>query len=191
MIRFGVALDPAHEAALLVRARGASSAQREKAFDELFEAFRGPVLALCLHLTGTRADAEDATQEVFLVVFKGLSRFRGESRLSTWIYRIAVRVAFRVKAKHPRGTTPLDLVPPVDTPDPALQRERSRQIALALERLSADHRTVLALFSLDGLSHREIAETLGIPEGTVWSRLHLARKKLTAELKALGFDMAT
>jgi len=52
-------------------------------------------------------------------------------------------------------------------------------------------RTVLALFSLDGLSHREIAETLGIPEGTVWSRLHLARKKLTAELKALGFDMAT
>jgi DNA-directed RNA polymerase specialized sigma24 family protein len=55
----------------------------------------------------------------------------------------------------------------------------------------ADHRTVLALFSLDGLSHREIAETLGIPEGTVWSRLHLARKKLTAELKTLGFDMST
>jgi RNA polymerase sigma-70 factor (ECF subfamily) len=53
---------------------------------------------------------------------------------------------------------------------------------------STEHRTVLALFSLDGLSHCEVAETLGIPEGTVWSRLHLARKKLAVELEALGMD---
>lgn len=62
-----------------------------------------------------------------------------------------------------------------------------RGVHEALARLTAEHRGVLALFSLDGLSHREIAETLGIPEGTVWSRLHLARKKLAAELDALGF----
>jgi RNA polymerase sigma-70 factor (ECF subfamily) len=185
-----VPFDAVHESALLIRARDQSAGEREAAFNEVFDAFRGRVLSLCLHLTGSPSDAEDAAQEVFLVVFRGLPKFRGESRLSTWIYRIAVRIAFRVKAKHPR-TAPLDLEPAVDTPDPALQRERSRHIALALDRLSADHRTVLALFSLDGLSHREIAETLGIPEGTVWSRLHLARKKLTAELKALGFDMAT
>jgi RNA polymerase sigma-70 factor (ECF subfamily) len=182
-----VPFDAVHESALLVRARDKSAREREAAFNEVFEAFRGKVLSLSIHLTGNATDAEDAAQEVFLVVFRDLPRFRGESRLSTWIYRITVRVAFRVKAKHPR-TAPLDLEPAVETPDPALQRERSRQIALALERLSADHRTVLALFSLDGLSHREIAETLGIPEGTVWSRLHLARKKLTAELKTLGFD---
>jgi RNA polymerase sigma-70 factor (ECF subfamily) len=185
-----VPFDAVHESALLIRARDQSAGEREAAFNEVFEAFRGRVLSLCLHLTGSPTDAEDAAQEVFLVVFRHLPKFRGESRLSTWIYRITVRVAFRVKAKHPR-TAPLDLEPAVGTPDPALQRERSRQIALALDRLSADHRTVLALFSLDGLSHREIAETLGIPEGTVWSRLHLARKKLTAELKALSFDMAT
>jgi len=190
MVRFGVALDPAREAALLVRARGASSAQREKAFDELFEAFRGPVLALCFHLTGSRADAEDATQDVFLVVFTGLPKFRGESRLATWIYRIAIRTAFRTRARRPK-TEPLDVDPPGKANDPALDGEKRRQLRTALTRLSAEHRTVLALFSLDGLSHREIADTLGIPEGTVWSRLHLARKKLTAELKALGFDMAT
>jgi len=185
-----VPLDAVHESALLIRARGKSARDREAAFSEVFEAFRGKVLSLGLHLTGSAADAEDAAQEVFLAVFRDLPKFRGESRLSTWIYRIAVRVAFRVKAKHPR-TAPLDLDPVVETPDPALQRERSRQLAAALARLSAEHRTVLALFSLDGLSHREIAETLGIPEGTVWSRLHLARKKLAGELKALGFDMAT
>jgi RNA polymerase sigma-70 factor (ECF subfamily) len=78
--------------------------------------------------------------------------------------------------------------PAVETPDPALRRERGSQVAAALARLSAEHRTVIALFSLDGLSHREIAETLGIPEGTVWSRLHLARKKLAAELDTLGFQ---
>jgi DNA-directed RNA polymerase specialized sigma24 family protein len=64
-------------------------------------------------------------------------------------------------------------------------RDRDRDAA-ARGRQCGD----LALFSLDGLSHREIAATLGIPEGTVWSRLHLARKKLAAELKTLGFDMA-
>ncbi len=185
-----VPFDAVHESGLLVRARDKSAGEREAVFNEVFEAFRSRVLSLCLHLTGTVSDAEDATQEVFLVVFRDLPKFRGDSRLSTWIYRISVRTAFRVKAKHPR-TAPLDLDPAVEIPDPALQRERGRQIARALERLSADHRTVLALFALDGLSHREVAETLGIPEGTVWSRLHLARKKLTAELKTLGFDMAT
>lgn len=184
-----VPFDAVHESALLERARATSAGEREAAFNEVFDAFRGKVLSLGLHLTGSATDAEDAAQEIFLVVFRDLPKFRGDSRLSTWIYRIAVRIAFRVKAKHPRAA-PLDLDQTVETPDPALQRERSRQIALALERLSADHRTVLALFSLDGLSHREIAETLGIPEGTVWSRLHLARKKLAAELKTLGFDMA-
>jgi len=187
MVRFGVALEPSREAALLVRARGASSAQREEAFNELFEAFRGPVLALCFHLTGSRTDAEDATQEVFLIVFKGLAGFRGESSLSTWIYRIAIRTAFRTRARRPR-TEPLVVDPPGDATDPALEREKGSRLRTALTRLSAEHRTVLALFALDGLSHREIASTLGIPEGTVWSRLHLARKKLTAELKTLGYD---
>jgi len=186
MVAISAALDPVREAALLVRARGTSSDQREEAFNEVFEAFRTPVLALCLHLTGSRTEAEDAAQDVFLVVFKGLARFRGEPRVSTWIYRIAIRTAFRAKARRPK-TVPLVVDPPGPASDPALGREKTRQLRTALGRLSADHRTVLALFSLDGLSHLEIASTLGIPEGTVWSRLHLARKKLAAELRSVGY----
>src|SRR5258706_10625754 len=135
MVAISVALDPVHETALLVRARGSSSAQREEAFNEVFEAFRKPVLALCFHLTGNGAEAEDAAQDVFLVVFKGLSRFRGESRLSTWIYRIAIRTAFRPKARRPK-TDPLFADPPGDTKDPALDREKGRELRTALAGLS-------------------------------------------------------
>lgn len=183
-----VPIDALQESALLVRVRGGSAGEREAAFTEVFEAFRSRVLSLCLHLTGSPADAEDAAQEVFLAVFRELPGFRGECRVSTWIYRITVRTAIRVKTRTPR-TAPLDLDPAVEPPDPALGRERRRLVARALSRLSADHRAVLGLFSLEGLSHREIAETLGIPEGTVWSRLHLARKKLASELKALGHEI--
>ncbi len=146
-----------------------------------------PVFRLALGLTGNQSDAEDATQETFLAILGGLAGFRGECRISTWVYRIAIRSALRVRARRPREET-LAFEPVGDARDPALESERSRQVRRALSRLTADHRTVLALFSLDGLSHREIAETLGIPEGTVWSRLHLARKKLAAELRALGLD---
>ena len=142
--------------------------------------------SLAFGLTGSRADAEDAAQETVLAVLTGLSGFRGACQHSTWIYRIAIRSALRVRARRPR-TEALDFEPAGEARDPALDRERSRQVHLALGRLTADHRAVLTLFSLDGLSHHEIAETLGIPEGTVWSRLHLARKKLAGELKALGY----
>ena len=182
-------IDAHQELALLGRVRGASEQEREAAFTEIFVGFQSRVLSLCFHLTGSAADADDAAQEVFLVVFRELPKFRGECRLSTWIYRIAVRIAFRVKAKTSRNG-PLDQEPAIETPDPALRRESRRLLARALAGLSADHRAVLALFSLEGLSHREIAETLGIPEGTVWSRLHLARKKLSAELKRLGYEEA-
>ena len=154
-------------------------------FEEVFAETHGRVLGLCFHLTGNRPDAEDAAQDTFFAVHKALSAFRGDCRVSTWVYRIAIRAALRAKARRPPAE-PLEFEPAVEARDPALDRERSGQIRRALTRLSFEHRTVLALFSLDGLSHREIAATLGIPEGTVWSRLHLARKKLAAELEILG-----
>ncbi len=159
-------------------------------FDAVYAEYRSRVLGLCLHVVGNAEDAEDAAQEALLAIHSGLPKFRGECPLSTWIYRIALRIALRVRARRPR-TVPLDFEPSHEPRDPALDRERSRQVHEALSRLTAEHRAVLALFSLEGLSHREIAETLGIPEGTVWSRLHLARKKLAAELDALGYDRAT
>jgi RNA polymerase sigma-70 factor (ECF subfamily) len=160
------------------------------AFDALYRAEREKVLALCLHVTGRRADAEDAAQETFLAVHRALRFFRGEAALSTWVYRIALRAALRVRARR-RPSEPVD----PETPGPSgeaeiASRARARLILDALGRLSAEHRMVLALFGLEGLGHRAIAEVLGVPEGTVWSRLHAARKRLASELGLLGVDPA-
>ena len=175
------------EAARLLgeKARAPSADEREKAIADLFAAFRSSVFALCLHVTGGRADAEDALQDCFVAVYRGLAGFRGEARLSTWVYRIAVRSALATKARRPHTS----LVDGVETPsaeagpeDLAASRQQLRKLDAALERLSSEHRVVLSLFALDGLDHAEIAAILGVPAGTVWSRLHLARKRLNALL---------
>jgi RNA polymerase sigma-70 factor (ECF subfamily) len=183
-------LAPAREAALLEGLRGSSAAGRQAAFQELFSAFHRPLLGLCHHLTADRAEAEDALQEVFLALHRALPGFRGEARLSTWVYRIALRTALHVRARRPRNTTPLDAQSAaMEVPDTgvapdqlASARQESARLARAMEKLSAEHRAVLSLFAVEGLSHAEVAEALGIPLGTVWSRLHLARKKLLAAL---------
>jgi RNA polymerase sigma-70 factor (ECF subfamily) len=187
-------LAPEREAALLEAIRAASEPQRQTAFQELFAAFHRPLLGLCQHLTMDRTEAEDALQEVFLALHRALPGFRGEAQLSTWVYRIALRTALHVRAKRPRNTSSLDAQSPaLEVPDAgvapdrlAAARQESARLARAMEQLSAEHRAVLSLFALEGLSHAEIAETLGIPLGTVWSRLHLARKKLLAALDAQG-----
>ena len=194
---------PMNDAALLARAQGRDQRERTAAFDELFSRLRAPVLALCGNLCGNRADAEDALQETFLAVHSGLSAFRGESAVTTWVYRIALRVSLRVKSRHHREILDSDRLNQADGNDTqsnigadagsreaatgieaALQaRSEGRRVLAAMARLPAEQRAVLALFAVEELKHREIAEVLGIPEGTVWSRLHLARKRLAAELE--------
>ena len=174
-------LEPAAEARILADVRG-DSAHRSAAVAEVFRTFRGPVLGLCLHLTGRLADAEDVVQEVFLSVHRALPLFRGESRLSTWIYRIAIRASLEHRARR-RPAEPLDPeLPGPSNEEELVARDRARRLLVAMGRLSAEHRTVLSLFAVDGLSHKEIADILGVPEGTVWSRLNGARKHLVKEL---------
>jgi len=100
-------IDETLERAIVAGSRGARAA-RDEAFVQLFEALRAPVYSLCLNLTGRPADAEDAAQEVFVSVHHALPRFRGEARLSTWVYRIALRAALRVRARQARSG-PLEL----------------------------------------------------------------------------------
>lgn len=187
-------LAPEREAALLAGLRGASDPDRQRAVRALLEHFHAPIFRLCLHLTGNRADAEDALQETLLALHRALPGFRGESQLSTWAYRIALRVALQVRARRPSHTQPLEegsealrfpdgSVPPDRL---AAARQESSRLLAAMARLSAEHRAVLSLFALEGLSHAQIAAVLGIPEGTVWSRLHLARKKLMAATEGEG-----
>ncbi|MBI5431465.1 MAG: RNA polymerase sigma factor [Planctomycetes bacterium] len=170
----------AYETELLLRVR--SEATRAAAFDELFIALRKQVFGVCLHITGNTADADDALQETFMAVSAGLPRFRGDSRLSTWVHRIAICAAIRVVSRRRDAADVHDVDPPSRGGDPVLASELAAQIARAMDQLSADHRVVLSLFAVDELSHAQIAEILGIPEGTVWSRLHCARKRLSAVL---------
>lgn len=175
----GVPLPPALLDQQLATAEGRAALVRE-----LFMAHRERILALCLHITGRRAEAEDALQETFLAVHRALPGFRGEASLSTWLYRIAVRAATATRARRRAASELTDEVPDT-TPGPdraAESRLEAASLARALDRLSADHRTILSLFALDGLRHGEIAEVLGVPEGTVWSRLHAARKALQGQM---------
>lgn len=174
------AATPSADAALVARLR--DQATRASAFDELFASLREQVFAVCLHVTGNAADADDALQETFLAVHAGLARFRGEARLSTWVHRIAIRASIRVRARRRPAADVHAVDPPARGPDPVLAGELADRIAAAMNRLSAEHRVVISLFAVDELSHAQIAEILGVPEGTVWSRLHAARKRLAAEL---------
>lgn len=177
-------LEVAEERALLAAAVSSIARERAAAQTRIFELFREPLFRLCLHLCGNRATAEDALQETFVSVFRALSGFRADARLSTWMYRIAVREALRHRAREAsRRVEEMTEEPAAPFGgDPAIRREESEALRRALGKLSADHRAVLSLFAVDGLSHREIGEILGVPEGTIWSRLHAARKRLAAEL---------
>ena len=146
-------------------------------FQAIWNEYYRAVWAHCHRLIGSASEADDATQEVFLAVYEGLDSFRGESRLFTWIYRIATRIALRHRAKLRKQPREPMTEPATAQPD-VLQHEIRR----ALASLSIEHATVLSLFAVEGLSHGEIAEILGIPEGTVWSRLHAARRKLAERL---------
>ncbi len=153
---------------------------RKGSFDELFRSLREKVMALCLHIAGSRVDAEDAFQETFLAVYRSLPEFRGEASASTWVYRIAVRAALRARARR-RGE-PLETAPVSGTdPEGALEaRDDVRRLLERIEALPSEQKTVLLLFAVEGLSHGEIADILEVPEGTIWSRVHAARKRLTA-----------
>jgi RNA polymerase sigma-70 factor (ECF subfamily) len=154
---------------------------REKTptLEALFREHHQTVLGLALGLCRSRADAEDAVQETFLAVQQALPSFRGDAKLSTWLHRIALRCALAVRAS--RGAVS-EAVEDARAVDPHGQTDARLALEPALASLPAEHRAVLALFAVQGLTHREIAEILNVPEGTVWSRLHAARRKLVEQL---------
>ncbi len=174
-------LSSEEEAEVLAGVRAGGEARRA-ASDRLCRALREPLFALCLHLTGRRADAEDAVQEVLAAVDRGLPSFEGASRLTTWVYRIALRASLQVRARR-RDAEPLDPETPGGGGEAEMAvRDEARRVAAALARLPAEPRVVLSLFAIEGLPHAEIADILGVPEGTVWSRLHAARRLLAKSL---------
>lgn len=171
------------------------------AFEPLVEKYRQRVWRLAYNVLRDREEAMDAAQEAFIRAYQALPNFRGQSAFYTWLFRIAMNVAAdRARARAARGRAfGTERVPeeewdrvmveqPAGSPAPdtaAASAEQRARIDQALATLSEQHRAIISLSDIEGLSYREIADVLGIPIGTVMSRLHNARKRLKAALGPL------
>lgn len=164
------------DASLIANARGDDARAKAAAYEALYARHQRLVAGVCRRVCRSAADVDDAVQETFVAAFRYLDTFRGECAFSTWLARIAMRTAVRVVAKQPMHE---ELEESQRDPSHGQLAEASSSAVLAgqlLRRLPQDTQLVLVLFAIEGLAHAEIAEILGVPVGTVWSRLHAARK---------------
>jgi RNA polymerase sigma-70 factor (ECF subfamily) len=172
----------------------------ELACTALVEEHQRMVFQLGMHLLGDVQEAHDLSQDVFLLVFRSIHSFRGQSALRTWIYRIVVTQARNRqrwwRRRHRADQVSLDEhvaahgdIPSTvagSAPDQVYsQNEIARRLWDALEQLPFDQRTAIVLREIDGLSYEEIAFSLGVAVGTVKSRLARARGTLRAQLRGL------
>lgn len=195
----GVALEgtaqAASEAAFVAELQGGS----EEAYAYLLGVYQNPVYDLISHIVENRSDTADVLQEVFVKVFRKIGQFQGESSLRTWIYRIAVHEA----CNHRRGwlrrfrrepvsldegtREPSNTESRTHTPYHILERaERQERVRRALASLAQPYRTVVVLREIEGLSYEEIAQVLGVAEGTIKSRLMRGRELLRRKLAGFG-----
>jgi RNA polymerase sigma-70 factor (ECF subfamily) len=192
-------LEQSSELRLIARLR----ARDLTAFEELVAHFERPVYALCFRLLGDAEEARDAAQETFLKVYRGLSGFRADSGLKTWIYRIAINQAMNQqrwwRRRHRDETISLDLKRgesdttlgsslPSKSASPeaqAIAGERERRIMHALGEIKQEYRVALILREIEELSYEEIAETLAVSIGTVKSRIARGREELRRRVKDL------
>jgi RNA polymerase sigma-70 factor (ECF subfamily) len=178
----------------------------ERAFNELVEAYSPRVYRLVARMLGRREDAEDMAQEVFVQVFKGIGQFRGDSKLGTWIYRVAINlcknrskylsrrqddkqdaldaVADRQPLHQAKGVTSGQ----INRPDHLVEGMQMEAIMRkCIAELDPDFREALVLRDVEDLSYEEIIEITGVAEGTVKSRIHRARALLKHRVaQALG-----
>jgi RNA polymerase sigma-70 factor (ECF subfamily) len=165
---------------------------KTEAFGVLVSRYQDRLYPTVFRLTGCAEDALDLLQETFLRAYEKLDRFNGESSFYTWVYRIAVNLALSSLRKRRRIVSAAVPIDPPDLrvegdPSAALERaERAERIQQALDALAPDHRTIVVMKEFDDLRYDEIGAMLGIPVGTVRSRLHRARCELRDRLRALG-----
>ena len=182
-------------------------ARDEKAFNALVRTFERRVFVLLLRMTGSEGEAEDLAQEVFVQVFKSIGSFRRESRLSTWIYRIAINLCKNrlkyLRVRHAADQEPLETVQdgmaadrgnaarPARPDEVAAGRQVESIVRQAILALEPGFRECLVLRDVEDLSYEEIEAITGLPEGTVKSRIHRARAQLKLLVEqALGEKIA-
>jgi len=158
--------------------------------EALYHRYKRRVFALAVRIVGA-ADAEEVSQEAFIRIFRGLPKFRGDSALGTWIYRLSVNAALSHRSR--RGAVPsatsdpevpiaAALIEGPPTGDAVLRARLER----ALWQLPVGYRTVIVLHDVEGLEHEEVAQILGCHVGTSKSQLHKARGKLREILLQVG-----
>lgn len=179
-------------------------AREERAFNELVLSYEAQVYRLVWRMLGNKQEAEDMTQEVFVQVFKSIDSFRGDSKIGTWIYRIATNLTRNrhkyLTRRHRKSHAELDPNQPEDAyegaqgrttgetrrPDwDAMGNEAERIVVRCLHELDSEHREILVLRDVENLSYDEVGAITGLAAGTVKSRLHRARSLLKAQVSAL------
>lgn len=186
---------PSEDAQLVALCQSGDTA----AFNQLVTKHRNSVYATIYNLARNEEDAWDLAQEAFLKAWRNIARFRGQSKFTTWLHRIAINVTIDwVRRKQIESGVEFDdtlglhqidpgaATVPQSAPAPHQRLEAHEiqaRIDTAMTHLSPEHRAVILLREVEGLSYDEIAETLGCTEGTVMSRLFYARKKLQTLLR--------
>jgi RNA polymerase sigma-70 factor (ECF subfamily) len=178
-----------------------ASAGDSDAFEVLVRKYQGWVVTLAYRMLGNHADAEDMAQEIFLKAYRALPQFGRRSTFSTWLYTIATnhclnqlesrrrRPRLQEMNESPRTEgNPRPLEDRVPDPTPGADRvveqaDLRRLVQAELLRLTPEHRAILVLRDIQGLSYEEVGGLLGLPPGTVRSRLHRARMELKERLK--------
>ncbi len=173
-------------------------------FDRLYRDHVDLIYRYAHRLCGESESAKDLVQETFLNAYQGLKDFRGEARVSTWLYTIASRACIRMRRKRkgepehelsleefvPTSEGEFRLQIPIDglSPEEALQNKELRQaLDQAIEKLPQKYRIALVLRDMEGLSAKEVGTIMGLNERAVKSRLHRARLFVRRELSARGF----
>lgn len=160
------------------------------AFGELVLRYQDRLYNTVIRLVDSSEDARDVVQESFLHAYQSLHTFKGDSLFFTWLYRIAVNTAISIKRKQRHvlriqaGSDDKNAINPVDPaesnrPGHAIEMaEEERKVHDALGKLSTEHRAVLVMKDMEGMKYEEMAEVLGVPVGTIRSRLHRARLEI-------------
>lgn len=165
------------EQALVMRAKN----NDYRAYEQLYRLHVGRVLALCFRLCNDRDAAEDLTQEAFVLAWRKLASFRGDSAFGSWLYRIATNNALSYLRKQKPFANSLEIT---EADEPEARETTDEQIGLetAIGRLPEGARAVFVLYSLEGYTHDEIAGLLGIAQGSSKAQLHRARQLLQGYL---------
>lgn len=157
----------------------AARAGNQRAMGELYAAHSGRVYSVVRRVVGDDHVAEDVSQDAWIRAFEKLHLFRGDAAFSTWMHRLAVNAAvnkLRSQGRRSKLETSPELELPVQEPDESVLNQK--QLARALDALPNGYRTVLVLHDVEGLTHDEIGERLGIAAGTSKSQLHKARGRM-------------